>query len=134
MTTQQRIEFYQKWIAALRSGKYKKGMMFLLDESKDGGVLHCTLGVACSVAGYDPFIDGWMMVPTYFMHMPYELRGVTEVTKDIVEKNGMADMPFSAIADYIETAYLNPLIEMVFAKPVLYAGTVNLVGAAIGER
>jgi len=42
--------FKKKWVAALRSGKYKQGNNKLA-ELTSGGVIHCCLGVACEVAG-----------------------------------------------------------------------------------
>lgn len=38
-------KFKAKWVAALRSGKYKQGKGFLLDENGK----YCCLGVACSI-------------------------------------------------------------------------------------
>ena len=40
----------RKWIAALRSGKYKQGKSFLKSRAKGGKVYsHCCLGVLCEV-------------------------------------------------------------------------------------
>jgi hypothetical protein len=39
----------KKWVAALRSGKYKRGTKYLKQE-RDGVVKHCCLGVLCEVA------------------------------------------------------------------------------------
>lgn len=38
-------KFKEKWIAALRSGKFKQGMGWLEDDGK-----YCCLGVACRIA------------------------------------------------------------------------------------
>jgi hypothetical protein len=43
-------EYADKWVAALRSGKYVQGKA-ALKQAYDGGVKHCCLGVLCEVMG-----------------------------------------------------------------------------------
>ncbi len=43
--------FKAKWIAALRSGKYKQGTGYLCEEIKPGVYKYCCLGVAEIVCG-----------------------------------------------------------------------------------
>lgn len=47
MITREKV--FEKWITALRSGKYKqgKGQLMLVEDS---GIEHCCLGVLCEVA------------------------------------------------------------------------------------
>lgn len=45
-----RQEFFEQWIAALESGKYKQARYALRTVNKAGGVRFCCLGVACVVA------------------------------------------------------------------------------------
>jgi hypothetical protein len=40
-----------KWVAALRSGKYKQGRRALKQKDKNGVVCHCCLGVLLEVLG-----------------------------------------------------------------------------------
>lgn len=47
-------EFADKWLAALRSGKYKQGKEAL----KDHKGRYCCLGVACEIAGHNLDEDG----------------------------------------------------------------------------
>ena len=50
-----------KWVAALRSGKYKQGRNYL--RSKDNKF--CCLGVLCELAVEDKVIDPPRLVPAY---------------------------------------------------------------------
>lgn len=46
------VEFKEKWIAALRSGEYKKGTRYLKYSRNSNNVYkYCCLGVACEVVG-----------------------------------------------------------------------------------
>ena len=40
----------QKWVHALRSGKYKQGESYLARRDEDGQTCFCCLGVACALA------------------------------------------------------------------------------------
>ena len=44
-------KFKAKWLAALRSGKFKQGQHLLCFEYTSGAITHCCLGVACATAG-----------------------------------------------------------------------------------
>lgn len=52
----EQLELRQKWLAALRSGKYEQAKGYLYN-----GTGYCCLGVACVVAGLDPIEgkNGW---------------------------------------------------------------------------
>lgn len=45
--------FKRKWLAALRSGKYKQGKLNLYDKKYD---VYCCLGVACDIVGYHEYL------------------------------------------------------------------------------
>lgn len=40
----------EKWLAALRSGKYRQGTGYLKYQVNDGTIRHCCLGVLCEIA------------------------------------------------------------------------------------
>lgn len=44
-----KLKIAQKWVEALRSGKYRQGKMALKTKSKRGTVRHCCLGVLCEL-------------------------------------------------------------------------------------
>lgn len=50
-------EQFDKWVAALRSGKYTQGTDYLKTSAVDGSACHCCLGVLCEVLEY-PQING----------------------------------------------------------------------------
>lgn len=54
-------EIADKWIAALRSGKYKQAKMALRDPENDS---YCCLGVLCDISGLGEWI-------TYELSRPY---------------------------------------------------------------
>jgi hypothetical protein len=45
-------EHKQKWIAALKSGRYIQGEMDLVQDNGTAGFKHCCLGVLCEIDGY----------------------------------------------------------------------------------
>lgn len=81
-------ELKTKWIAALRSGKYRQGTGQLFKNSTDE---HCCLGVLCRAAG--------TAVTYQAVHqsgVPYETQRRLEDLNDTDKRN------FQQIADYIE--------------------------------
>lgn len=52
--------FKKKWVAALRSGKYKQGQYRLHDTAEQG---YCCLGVACRVAGVNSKLSTTYITP-----------------------------------------------------------------------
>lgn len=44
-----KLSIAQKWVKALRSGRYKQGKMALRTKTKNGTVRHCCLGVLCEL-------------------------------------------------------------------------------------
>lgn len=96
--------FKEKWLAALRSGKYKQGERKLKE-----GDSYCCLGVACVVA--DRRIrDGFdTIIPKYSKKIPSAIRGACDennVVEILTSMNdgtgGTKKRSFLYIADYIE--------------------------------
>lgn len=101
-------EIKQKWISALKSGKYTQGKGYLKITSSAGNH-YCCLGVLCEV----------MEIPSY---KPYKLTassfdentatlstsllskaGLTDENQtDLINMNDEANYSFSQIADFIE--------------------------------
>jgi hypothetical protein len=107
MLTEDQKEFLQKWITALRSGKYKQTKGCLRD-----GEGFCCLGVGCEI--YDP--NGWSGnnegVYTYGRNMiflPPDIRFLAGISDrqevDLTALNDN-DKSFMEIADYIEREIL----------------------------
>lgn len=101
-------EFKKKWVAALRSGKYKQGEYNLYDSHNNNS--YCCLGVACKVAGIrNSRIDQIATIPVGMKDIPEMLQGASEDNK-LVEKlttwnDGNLFQPrrsFKWIASYIE--------------------------------
>jgi len=96
--------FKNKWIKALRSGKYEQIQGRLI---KDKG--YCCLGVACSVLKYhNRFVSNHITIPKNYNRVPIALRG-DALTNDLVEH--LSDMndgvgegkkSFKQIANFIE--------------------------------
>lgn len=101
------IEFKEKWVAALRSGEYKQGDACLYSQGS-----FCCLGVACVVAGlptdmlvHNSYIPiGWDL-PKALRGIPSDNEVVSVLTlmNDGDRRDGSPALPFTAIADYIET-------------------------------
>lgn len=72
-------KFKEKWVAALRSGKYKQGKDFLYNKDED---TYCCLGVACKVAGVgDNSLAGLATIKDYpvFSKLPRAIVGDDDV-------------------------------------------------------
>jgi len=50
-------ELRDKWVEALRSGKYKQGKAKLAEKNTDGSFSYCCLGVLCDVANLKYIVD-----------------------------------------------------------------------------
>lgn len=118
-------EFKEKWIAALRSGKYKQAQESLFsgiyDDENDTSVIgYCCLGVACKVAGIsDDDMSGHPypsdLGPSHQKNLPELLlehggyfstitsfeEQKNEVSK-LMHMNDVQEKSFPEIADYIE--------------------------------
>jgi len=111
-------ENLSKWIAALRSGKYKQGVGALkYPETSDvnGPCLHCAVGVACEVMNPNGFYlkeseksDDGVIIEVkvfYFKSLDAlpEWLGVLAFSIGIIERlNDENRFTFNEIADYLE--------------------------------
>lgn len=99
-------EVYQRWLKALRSGKYKQ----LDGQLHDGGASFCCLGVLCDLArkdgGPDWDYSDYMGEDT---NLPEEIRKFVRLTNKqeskLINMNDGGES-FRKIADYIETKIL----------------------------
>lgn len=90
-------ELKAKWVAALRSGKYKQGKGVLRGHSN----AYCCLGVLCEVAGHDPV--EWQTAYGA-NHVRVDVAGIITETNahQLAAMNDVHDKSFEQIADYIE--------------------------------
>lgn len=114
--------FAEKWIADLRSGKYKQTEGALYNEFGNG---FCCLGVACITAGYEikdlktPVGDFATMITVYseeegnklydlekdLPNVPEELKGKASANRlafTLSKLNDKANYSFNEIADWLE--------------------------------
>ena len=67
-------KFKEKFIKALKSGKYKQCKNTLTKLSKDGTRQYCCLGVACIISGYNnDQIKSFVSIPDNFNQVPFNL-------------------------------------------------------------
>lgn len=90
-------DFKQRWIAALRSGEYKQGKVFLYTESTD---CYCVMGVAGKVLGINKSIMDGVCIPTDDRGFPKYL-WISSPASEAVIMNDQGSS-FLEIADYIE--------------------------------
>jgi hypothetical protein len=98
------IEFKEKWVKALRSGRYKQGKDTLYSRGK-----YCCLGVACRVGGLPAG-----KIKSCYIELPSEQAAVPEIlhcvsgpirsvdTWRILAQMNDGGKSFAEIADYIE--------------------------------
>jgi hypothetical protein len=102
-------ELRDRWLEALRSGRYEQGKHRLHDYDKDGGDLYCSLGVLADVI--DP--NGWEM---YRERIGKNWKGSgaglpsdvldRNLQKTIITLNDSTGRTFCQIADSIEHTFL----------------------------
>lgn len=103
MNYQLPIEFAQKWIEALRSGKYKQGFSYLYIKTNE---CYCVLGVAAKCAGLSEIeIEGFNSLRAFAddKRVPIEIatfasEGLAGKVSQMNDKN----ISFYNIADWIE--------------------------------
>lgn len=98
-------ELFDRWVEALRSGRYVQGDGKLWDEETD---TYCCMGVLCAEAGFDlsaPRPDG---VGTYGMHggvagyiLPDPLHALSVYQREALASMNDAGAPFTEIADFL---------------------------------
>jgi hypothetical protein len=96
--------FKQKWIEALRSGKYRQatGTLYQDDNNQTG---YCCLGVACRVAEIsNDKLRNNDTIPEYFKRVPKVIRGNQDepLIDKLVSFNDTKRWSFRKIATWIE--------------------------------
>lgn len=101
-----KTEYKQKWIDALRSGKYKQGRGIL--KTVDGEF--CCLGVLCDVYNN----EGWVTTSSFYEYngfrfrssLSYDISKLFDLTNSIedvlIYMNDTEEKTFEQIADWIE--------------------------------
>lgn len=131
-------ELRDKWVAALRSGKYEQGQKTLVRDNR-----YCCLGVLCDVAGWsDPRIglnDTGLYQGSRFERDKYlglELFGLPEQQHETLWRmnDGEQDGPastFAEIADWIEEnvnaddRWYEPLLAGLLVAAIVAAGLIS---------
>jgi len=110
-----------KWVAALRSGKYKQGRGFLKAKDSEGDWTYCCLGVLCEVAGLkekfvretDIDLNRVLFEGSYSATVP-EIFGIGDYgilnrsvdgAQSLASLNDIRKFTFDMIADVIEAQY-----------------------------
>ena len=100
-------ELKDRWLEALRSGKYKKGHYRL--RTPDGR--YCCLGVLCMTMKHPEGIGELSMNTLWECDNYFKLRELSGLelkdTDTLINMNDIEKATFSDIADYIET-HINP--------------------------
>ncbi len=89
-----------KWVKALRSGKYKQGTAWLRKHEQ-----HCCLGVLCEVAGYTNISNARTMDARGLRKLRDDCGLGTQRTglqKSLIKLNDDEDASFKRIASWIE--------------------------------
>jgi len=94
-----------KWVQALRSGKYEQTRGKLMSRDTEGIVRYCPLGVFLDVLEYPKDVDNLIFKHAHgYLH--FGLSGSTELSPTeesaITRLNDIDKKPFKEIADYIE--------------------------------
>lgn len=92
-----KTDIKEKWVAALRSGKYLQGRLAL--RSPEGG--YCCLGVLCRVAKIPIAKNGQACSRDRDYYPIYEVVGGS-FARELMAMNDRQGASFSEIADYIE--------------------------------
>ena len=96
-------EIKQRWVEALRSGKYEQGRG-VLREFRDGKFHYCCLGVLCDLVAPDDWDREWHRNSIGFPAQ--EITDEVGLSKHqagiLADMNDRHQYTFSQIADYIE--------------------------------
>lgn len=120
--SKEQLELRRKWVEALRSGKYEQTKGHLYD-----GKGYCCLGVACVVAGFEPYqraCEKWWFKEEA-NYLPFEVQQMYGFTSnegtygeagdnDLASDNDNNGKTFAQIADIIEA---NPSIWAEYEWP-----------------
>lgn len=103
------VEFKEKFLAALRSGDYKQGSLYLYNSETD---CYCPIGVSTVICGVDKIFIDHVQFLLHEIFNPTEA-GVPEILigdvnspliKEITSMNDTG-YSFNEIADFIEKNY-----------------------------
>lgn len=87
----------EKWVKALRSGRYNQGVDALKVRHDDGKLAYCCLGVLCSVAKFKSADEGMIKNEKgHFIILPPATQRL------LATMNDSDDYNFNAIANHIE--------------------------------
>jgi hypothetical protein len=81
--------FKKKWVAALRSGKYKQGF-YHLKHLNDGEHRYCCLGVAATICGATNLEGAGGII-----RRGYGIKGINKVPKELIDR-GSEDNPLTS--------------------------------------
>lgn len=87
--------FKEKWIKALRSGKYKQTDGALYDKKEDG---YCCLGVAGSICG----VPDKTLIGFCFLY-PDKFNNTKGLPKLIIGGNSKSEVDYSPVAEKLST-------------------------------
>lgn len=112
------VEFKNKWINNLRSGKFKQitGQLYVPEMYNTGILGHCCLGVGGCILGYNNDLMARSMLLTALSDIPQDIKKVMETLTNFKDNDGqyitievhlvlMNDQfkkTFPEIADWIE--------------------------------
>ena len=83
-----------KWVKALRSGKFEQGSGHLFEEGDyDTSDTYCCLGVACKIGIAHPRKNGEELCTKWFLN--------DDIQKDLATKNDSGNWSFKKIATWI---------------------------------
>ena len=89
-------ELKQKWVEALRSGKYKQ----CVNELYDGVDKFCALGLLGYIDGQQPWVErGAELPPSWYIT---EIGMTVEQREQVIEQNDQFMKSFPEIAEFIE--------------------------------
>lgn len=102
-TREQQAENRRKWVAALRSGKYKQCFGTLTYQTTPSHKLFCAMGVACDISGLGEW-DGSSYLG-YCTNTPDKVTawlGLPRLAPQVVKMNDIFRLSFEEIAGMVE--------------------------------
>lgn len=104
-------ELKARWVAALRSGKYRQGRGSLVSASVLGQLSYCCLGVACEIFHEEldvrkSYTDGEIQFDDSVHYFPQKVSNALgvgiETEMSLANLNDAENKDFEEIADWIE--------------------------------
>lgn len=115
MNKEQKTVFFKEWVAALRSGKYKQGTLWLCNANDE----YCCLGIAAKILGAKKFKMGAASHYYFSDEEAISAQIITTIFPGVISEkyeqtlaamNDSMECSFDQIADYIE-AEIIPFYE-----------------------